>query len=342
MMKKVAVYKGLFFTVLLVALVTALYLGAYDFNQSVLEIVGTYFKTNAHTPDSFVLIELRVPRILMAILTGAGLAISGTSLQGLFKNPLASPDLIGITSGAVLFAALTIVFGSAVMPMLPPFFRYVLLSIMAFVGALLTMWFVYKMATSNGKTHILILLLSGVAITALTGAVTGFLTYISTEEELRNITFWSLGSLAGSNWWKVCLVFIVVLIGSIRLLSKGKILNALMLGEKEATHLGFDIEKTKREIIIIVSLMVGCIVAFNGTIGFVGLVVPYILRFIFNSNYNILLPLSMFLGAVVLLIADTISRTIVVPAELPIGILTAIMGAPVFISILINYKRKLK
>ena len=115
-----------------------------------------------------------------------------------------------------------------------------------------------------------------------------------------------------------------------------------MLGEKEATHLGFDIEKTKREIIIIVSLMVGCVVAFDGTIGFVGLVVPYILRFVFNSNYNILLPLSMLLGAVVMLIADTISRTIVVPAELPIGILTAIMGAPVFISILINYKRKLK
>ncbi len=134
----------------------------------------------------------------------------------------------------------------------------------------------------------------------------------------------------------------MVALGSIRLLTKGKILNALMLGEKEAAHLGFDIEKTKREIIIIASLMVGCVVAFNGTIGFVGLVVPYILRFVFNSNYNILLPLSMILGAVVLLIADTISRTIVIPAELPIGILTAIMGAPVFISILINYKRKLK
>lgn len=342
MKKTVAVYKVSFFIVLLVALVTALYLGAYDFKYSVFEIVSTYFNTKTHSADSFVLIELRIPRILMAILTGAALSICGTSLQGLFKNPLASPDLIGITSGAVLFAALTIVFGSSVMHLLPPIFRYLLLSIMAFIGALLTMWFVYKMATSNGKTHILILLLSGVAITALTGAVTGFLTYISTEEELRNITFWSLGSLAGSNWWKVILVFIVVSIGSIRLLTKGKILNALMLGEKEAAHLGFDIEKTKREIIIIASLMVGCVVAFNGTIGFIGLVVPYILRFVFNSNYNILLPLSMILGAVVLLIADTISRTIVIPAELPIGILTAIMGAPVFISILINYKRKLK
>src|SRR5690554_3563593 len=340
MKNKIAVYKAAFYLILIDALITALYLGAYDFNDSIYEIVSTYLKTGTHTPDSFVLIELRIPRILMAILTGAALAICGTSLQGLFKNPLASPDLIGITSGAVLFAALTIVFGSTIMHLLPPFFRYALLSIMAFIGALLTMVFVYKMATSNGKTHILILLLSGVAITALSGSVTGFLTYLSTEE-LRNITFWSLGSLAGANWWKVTLVFIVVSIGSVLLLKKGKTLNALMLGEKEAAHLGFDIEKTKRHIIVIVALMVGSVVAFNGTIGFVGLVVPYILRFIFNSNYHILLPLSMLLGAVILLIADTMSRIIVIPAELPIGILTAIMGAPVFILILINYKRKL-
>jgi len=277
----------------------------------------------------------------MAILTGAGLAICGTSLQGLFKNPLASPDLIGITSGAVLFAAVTIVLGSAFIHHLPPFFRYALLSIMAFVGSLLTMIFVYRMATTNGKTNILILLLSGVAITALTGAVTGFLTYLSTEEELRNLTFWSLGSLAGANWWKVSIVAIFVTFGSLILLKKGKTLNALMLGEKEAAHLGFDIEKNKRQIIVIVAFMVGSIVAFNGTIAFIGLVIPYILRFIFKSNYNILLPLSMILGAVVLLIADTISRIIVSPSELPIGILTALMGAPVFISILINYKRKM-
>ncbi|WKW47334.1 iron ABC transporter permease [Myroides sp. JBRI-B21084] len=342
MKKKIAVYKRLFYIILLASLVTAMYLGAYDFNTSMLDSIYTYINTNNHTPDTYVLIELRLPRILMAILCGIGLAISGTSLQGLFKNPLASPDLIGITSGAVLFAALTIVFGGLIMHLLTDFLKYVLLSIMAFLGALLTMLFVYKMATANGKTHILILLLSGVAVSALTGAVTGFLTYLSTEEELRNITFWSLGSLAGANWWKVFIVSIVVVTGSFILIRKGKVLNALMLGEKEAAHLGFDIEKTKKQIIITTSLMVGCIVAFNGTIGFIGLVVPYILRFIFKSNYVILLPLSMLLGAVIMLIADTISRLVVLPAELPIGIITAIMGAPVFISILINYKRKLK
>lgn len=340
-MSKIAVYKYGFLGLLVLAIISALYLGAYDFSDSVPEILSTYFQTQEHSSDSYVLIELRIPRILMAIFTGAGLAICGTSLQGLFKNPLASPDLIGITSGAVLFAAVTIVLGSAFMHHLPPFFRYALLSIMAFVGSLLTMIFVYRMATTNGKTNILVLLLSGVAITALTGAVTGFLTYLSTEEELRNLTFWSLGSLAGANWWKVCIVAFFVTIGSLILLKKGKTLNALMLGEKEAAHLGFDIEKNKRQIIVIVAFMVGSIVAFNGTIAFIGLVIPYILRFIFKSNYTILLPLSMILGAVVLLIADTISRIIVSPAELPIGILTALMGAPVFISILINYKRKM-
>ena len=341
MTKKITVYKIVFISMLIFALFGALYLGAYDFKDSYLNIIQHYLNTKQHTTDSYVLIELRLPRILMALFTGAGLAICGTSLQGLFKNPLASPDLIGITSGAVLFAAITIVLGAHVMEWLPPFFKYALLSIMSFVGALLTMIFVYRMATTNGKTHILILLLSGVAITALTGAVTGFLTFISTEEELRNLTFWSLGSLSGANWWKTFIVMFFVTAGSILLLKKGKSLNALMLGEKEAAHLGFNIQKTKKHIILIVAFVVGTTVAFNGTIGFIGLVIPYILRFIFKSNYKVLLPLSMLLGAVVLLIADTISRTLVSPAELPIGILTATMGAPVFISILINYKRKL-
>lgn len=341
MQNKIAAYKYSIGIFLIIALVAALYLGAYDFEKPIITTINEYLHTKEHTTDSYVLIELRLPRILMALFTGAGLAICGTSLQGLFKNPLASPDLIGITSGSVLFAAITIVLGNHFTDWLPAFFKYALLSIMSFIGALLTMIFVYRMATTNGKTNILILLLSGVAITALTGAVTGFLTYISTEEELRNLTFWSLGSLAGANWWKTFIVILFVSIGSFFLLKKGKVLNALMLGEKEAAHLGFDIEHTKKQIIIIVAFVVGSVVAFNGTIGFIGLVIPYILRFVFKSNYNILLPLSIILGAVVLLIADTVSRTIVSPAELPIGILTAIMGAPVFISILINYKRKM-
>src|SRR5690606_28683990 len=147
------VYKTTFYVVLVIALVTALYMGAYDFNHSVFEIVSTYLKTKNHTADSFVLIELRIPRILMAVLTGAALAVTGTSLQGLFKNSLALFDLIGITSGAVLFTDLTIVFCSAVMQLLTPYIRYTLLSIIAYIGALLTMWLVYKIATSNGRTH---------------------------------------------------------------------------------------------------------------------------------------------------------------------------------------------
>lgn len=340
-MKKSGVFQWIFIIGISISILWALFLGAYDFDTAIMDSIQNYFTTGVHTPDSYVLIELRLPRILMALFSGAALAISGASLQGLFKNPLATPDLMGITSGAVLFATLTIVVGSSFLGYFPPFVRYMALSIMAFIGALLTMIFVYKMATSKGKTHLLILLLSGVAISALTGAVTGFLTYISTEEELRTLTFWSLGSLSGANWWKVAIVAIVVTICSLFLVKKGKVLNALMLGEKEAAHLGFDIEKTKKQIIVASSLMVGVVVSFNGTIGFVGLIVPYILRFFFQSNYVVLLSLSIFLGAAILLVADTLSRIVVLPAELPIGILTALMGAPVFISILINYKKKL-
>lgn len=336
----------LLFRVLLVlamagAAVWALFVGAYQVGGA-WQSLREYWASGVHSPESYVLWELRLPRILMALFAGAGLSISGASLQGLFKNPLAAPDLIGITAGAVLFAALTIVLGGVLLDYFPAVFRYVALSVMAFLGALLTMIFVYRMATTKGKTHLLILLLAGVAIGALTGAVTGFLTYLSSEEELRTLTFWSLGSLAGANWWKVLLVAVVVSVCSVFLLRKGKVLNALMLGEEEAKYLGFDMERTKREVIVCSALMVGTVVAFNGTIGFVGLIVPYILRFFFQSNYVMLLPMSLLLGGVLLLVADTLSRILVLPAELPIGILTALMGAPIFISILMNYKKKLR
>ena len=212
---------------------------------------------------------------------------------------------------------------------------------MAFLGAMLTMSFVYKMSSSHGKTNVVILLLSGVAITALSGSVTGLLTYLSTDEQLRNLTFWTLGSLSGANWMKNGILFVVVALSFYFLLPKGKSLNAMMLGEKDAEHLGIPVEKTKKLIVVLSALMVGTSVAFAGNIGFVGLIVPYILRLVFQSNYVIILPLSALLGAFILLFADTLSRSIVQPSELPIGILTAMMGAPVFIAILMKFKKSM-
>src|SRR5690606_3970772 len=243
-------------------------------------------------------------------LIGSALAVSGTCMQGMFKNPLATPDLIGITAGSTLMAAITIVLGSYIRSYIPEYLHFFLLSIAAFIGALITMIMVYRISTQQGKTNVIIMLLSGVAITALGFAMTGFLIYLSKEEQLRDLTFWNLGSLGGATWTKNTIIAAVILISYFFLINKGKALNAMMLGEKDAEHLGIPIEKIKKQIVVLVALMVGACVAFSGTIGFVGLIVPYILRLIFKSNYHIILPLSAVFGSILLLSADTVSRTI--------------------------------
>lgn len=324
--------------------VVSLYMGVYVFEKHSFAEVVTSLLTNDGTlsdSDRFVMLDLRLARIVMAVLIGSALSVSGTCMQGMFKNPLATPDLIGITSGASLFAALTIVLGSSILPFIPEIFHYSALSLMAFVGALLTMLLVYRISTSNGKTNVIIMLLSGVAITALGFSVTGFLIYISKEEQLRDLTFWNLGSLGAATWSKNIILAVVITISYFLLINKGKALNAMMLGERDAQHLGIPVEKIKKRIVVLTALMVGASVAFAGTISFVGLIVPYILRLIFKSNYHIILPMSAIFGGILLLTADTISRTIAAPAEIPIGILTAFMGAPIFIAILVRSRKSM-
>ncbi|MEC4115076.1 iron ABC transporter permease [Myroides pelagicus] len=343
MNKRRSLYLIMLLLVLLVLMIAAVFIGVYEFDNGVLKTVFNlvFYPDIVSESDRYIIQQIRLPRIVIAVLAGAGLGVSGSALQGLFKNPLASPGLIGITSGAVLFAAVTIVLGGYIKEYLPLWISYSLLSIMSFIGAVLTMWFVYRISTSSGKTNIGVLLLSGVAITALSAAITGVLTFVSNEQELRNLTFWTLGSLAGSNWEKVFILSVVMAISLKFLLPLSKQLNALMLGEKDACHLGVSIEAVKRKIIIFTALMVGIIVCFTGTIGFVGLVVPYILRLVFGSNYYYVLPLSVLLGGILLLLADTLSRSLIAPVEIPIGILTSMMGAPVFMGLLLKYKKNL-
>lgn len=346
MQNRLPLYLLISILLLLLLVGVSLYMGAYNFEkQSLYEIFKSLFSkdlsVSEYDHDQYVLLELRLPRIVMAILVGSALAVSGTCLQGMFKNPLATPDLIGITSGASLFAAVTIVLGSTIKPYIPEVLHYSMLSISAFIGAFITMSFIYRISTSQGKTNIVIMLLSGVAVTALARALTGFLTYLSTDEELRNLTFWDLGSLGGASWTKNSILLVVIILSYSFLITKGKALNAMMLGEKDAAHLGIQIEKIKKGILLLTALLVGTSVAFSGTIGFVGLIIPYILRLLFKSNYHIILPLSAVFGSILLLCADTISRTLVDPSEIPIGILTAFMGAPIFIAILLHYKKAL-
>ncbi|MDR3024707.1 iron ABC transporter permease [Chryseobacterium sp.] len=332
-------------TVLLVIIaVLSLNTGVYDFGEnSPFRALWQFIKgdPSLSLSDKYVIWDVRAARIVMAILIGGMLSVSGTSLQGLFKNPLATGDLIGLTSGATLLAAIAIVLGGHFKEYLPEVVQFSLVGIAAFVGSFLSMMLVYRISTSGGKTNVVMMLLTGVAITAIGFSITGFLIYISKDEQLRDLTFWNLGSLAAATWTKNIILAVVMTIAYIILLPKGKALNAMMLGEKDAQHLGINVEKLKKQIIITVALMVGTCVAFSGTIGFVGLIVPYILRLLFKSNNTFILPLSAMCGSILLLTADTFSRSIVAPSELPIGILTALMGGPIFIAILVKFKKSL-
>lgn len=342
MQNKLSIYLICSLLLLAVLAVVSLYMGVYVFEKHTpLEIVKGLINNDGSISDSdrFVMMDLRLPRIVMGILIGSALSVSGTCLQGMFRNPLATPDLLGITAGASLFAAITIVLGSYIKPYVPEVFHFSLLSIMAFLGALITMMMVYRMSTIGGKTNVVIMLLTGVAITALGFAIMGLLIYTAKEEELRDLTFWNLGSLSGATWTKNGILAVIVTVCFSFLINKGKALNAMMLGEKDAEHLGIPVERIKKQIVILTALMIGSSVAFAGTISFVGLIVPYILRLIFRSNYHIILPLSAVFGSILLLSADTISRTIAPPSEIPIGILTAFMGAPIFITILIKSRK---
>ncbi|MDQ1858086.1 iron ABC transporter permease [Chryseobacterium sp. WLY505] len=329
---------------LIIIAVLSLNTGVYDFGEnSPFRALWQFIKGDSglSLSDKYVIWDVRAARIIMAILIGSMLSVSGTSLQGLFKNPLATGDLIGLTSGATLLAAIAIVLGGHFKEYLPEAVQFSLVGIAAFIGSFLSMMLVYRISTSGGKTNVVMMLLTGVAITAIGFSITGFLIYISKDEQLRDLTFWNLGSLAAATWTKNIILAIVAMIAYIILLPKGKALNAMMLGEKDAQHLGINVERLKKQIIIIVALMVGSCVAFSGTIGFVGLIVPYILRLLFKSNYTFILPLSAMCGSILLLTADTFSRSIVAPSELPIGILTALMGGPIFIAILVKFKKSL-
>lgn len=339
-------YFYLIISAVLLAIIAVLSLntGVYDFGEkSPFMALWQFIKGDSglSLSDKYVIWDVRAARIIMAILVGSMLSVSGTSLQGLFKNPLATGDLIGLTSGATLLAAIAIVLGGHFKEYLPEAVQFSLVGIAAFIGSFLSMMLVYRISTSGGKTNVVMMLLTGVAITAIGFSITGFLIYISKDEQLRDLTFWNLGSLAAATWTKNIILAVVAIIAYIILLPKGKALNAMMLGEKDAQHLGINVERLKKQIIIIVALMVGSCVAFSGTIGFVGLIVPYILRLLFKSNYTFILPLSAMCGSILLLTADTFSRSIVEPSELPIGILTALMGGPIFIAILVKFKKSL-
>jgi iron complex transport system permease protein len=278
-----------------------------------------------------VLWAIRLPRVLLALLVGATLAVAGGALQGVFRNPLADPALIGVSSGASLGAALCLVIGprltgSSSAPMLAW-----VLPLVAFVGALLATLFVLAAASAPGRRDIVTMLLTGIAVTALAQAGTGLLVTIATDAQLRSLSFWTLGSLGGATWENLVPAAIPMVLALVLLPRYAAALDLLLLGDAEAEHLGVRVTQVTRRVIVLAALGVGAAVAASGLIGFVGLVVPHAVRLLLGPSHRGVLPVSMVLGAAVLVIADTVSRTVVAPIELPIGVVTALLGAPLFL-----------
>jgi len=288
--------------------------------------------------DWLVLWSIRLPRIAIAAMIGGLLAASGTIMQGLFRNPLADPALVGVSSGGALAAAATIVIGDRLLAGGATPLPFELLPVAAFFGSLAATLILYRIATRGSRTSIAIFLLGGLAIAALANAGIGLLVFVADDRQLRDVTFWLLGSLSGATWAKVATIapFFGAMILTIPFIAHG--LDLLVLGEAEAFHMGVEVERLKRLSIILVSAMTGAAVSFAGVIGFVGIVVPHLLRLVIGPGHRLLLPASVCFGAILLLGADTFARTLAAPAEVPIGILTAIVGAPFFLAVLLRQR----
>ena len=277
-----------------------------------------------------IVLDIRLPRSLLAVLVGAGIATAGAAIQGLFRNPLADPALIGVSAGAALFAALFIVVGGSQ--------DIALLGMTgsAFVGGLVVTWIVLLVGQRGGGLSTM--LLAGIAVNAIALAGVGLLSYLSSDLQLRSISAWALGSLNGANWMAVTTALAIPLF--IVLLYRESVnLNVVTLGDEEAAHLGVSHESLRVRIIVLSALMVGIGVALTGVIAFLGLVVPHLIRMTLGSSHQIVLPGSALLGGLLLLVADTLARTVFAPAELPVGILTALVGGPFFVFLILREQR---
>ncbi len=286
--------------------------------------------------DTVIVWQIRLPRMLLGALVGASLATVGAMMQGLFRNPLADPGLVGVSGGAAFAAVATIVLSGSVLAPFAALFGIWALPVAAFFGGLAATLLIYRIGTRAGRSSMALMLLAGIALGAFAGAGTGFLVFMSDDDQLRTLTFWSLGGLGGATWGKLAAgaPMMVAALLLAPLVARG--LNGIVLGEAEAYHLGVDVQRLKRLTIVLVALATGAAVAVSGAIGFVGIVVPHLLRLAIGPDHRALLPASALAGASLLLVADMAARTLVAPAELPIGILTAAIGAPVFLWILLR------
>lgn len=324
---------GVLLTLLVVVALTSLASGAYPLSvEQIFRLVSGQDRSDAAA--HMVLFDVRMPRFVLGFLTGAVLAVSGTVLQGLFRNPLADPVLIGVSGGAALAAVAVIVLGGSWLAGWTMLAGRWALPVAAFFGATGTTFLAWRIASRSGQVSVATLLLAGIAINAIAAAFTGLLIFHADDSELRSLTFWNMGSLGQASWddlmiagpWMVLALLLTPLLA--------KPLDAFAMGESVAGHLGFSVQWVKRSAIVLAALGAGAAVAVTGLIGFVGLVVPHLLRQLVGAGHRLLLPASALAGGVLLVGADSLARVIVAPAELPIGLMMALLGGPFFLVLL--------
>ncbi len=310
---------------------------------SILAAVGRAFDIrmpwSVTDQQAVVLTMIRLPRVVLGLCVGAGLAVSGALLQGLFRNPLADPGLVGVSSGAAFGAALAIVTGASLGAALPLPARPFVVTAGAFVAGLATTLLVYQLATRHGRTSVSTMLLAGIAVNAIGGAGVGALVLFADDNQLRDITFWTLGGLGGATWTSIAAVAPLVLGVILAVPRLASSLNAMLLGEAEARYLGVDTQRTKKLVVVLTAVAVAGSIAFAGLIGFVGLMAPHLVRIVLGPDHRTLLPASAIVGGTLLVGADVLARMLLAPTEIPVGIVTALAGAPLFLWLLVSQRR---
>jgi iron complex transport system permease protein len=294
----------------------------------------------APSGGALVLWQLRLPRALLACAVGAALGLAGALAQGLFRNPMADPGLLGVTSGAVCAVALVLTAFAAAASGVPAAWRPWVLPLAAFGGALAVCALLDRIARWLTPGSVAGLLLTGLALNALTMAVVGLCTYIATDEQLRSLTFWTLGSLAGASWAVVAVLAFALALALMQGARLAQALNALALGEAVAAQVGVDVQRLRARLVLVVAVLCALAVAWCGLIGFIGLMAPHLVRGVAGADQRAVLPLAALAGALLLLAADTVARLVVIPAELPVGIVTALIGAPAFLLLLRGVARQ--
>ena len=337
----------IYILILILIILSIISLGYGPVELSIKQIFDIiFYKINLNNGLSFNLIQetvfwnIRLPRLLLGLIVGLALGSTGAILQGLFRNPLIDPGFIGISSGAAVGAMISIMFSSIAYNIFK-ISHFILLPLLAIIGAFIVTMMIYKMSKVENKTNIMAMLLSGIAINALAGAIIGIFVSISSDSQLRSFTFWTLGGLDRSNWNIVGISYLIISINFFLVFSLKDKLDIFMLGDSEALCLGINVEKLKKRIILISSIMVGVTVAFCGMIGFIGLVTPHLIRLLIGPNHRYLIPGSAILGSIILVLSDLISKSVIAPAQLPVGVVTSSIGAPIFIWLIYNQKKRI-